>query len=49
MKWLVIEVRTVKVGARTKEEALTKGRLVLENFAPDTIDLSAEPVEVKPS
>jgi hypothetical protein len=47
MKFLVTEVRTVKVEAPTRRAALEKGRLVLEHYAPDTIDLSVEPVEGK--
>ena len=45
MKWLVTEIRTVKVEAPTKRAATEKGRMVLEHYAPDTIDISVEPVE----
>ena len=47
MKWLVTEVRTVKVEASTKRAAIEKGRMVLEHYAPDTIDVSVEEVEGK--
>ena len=47
MKWLVTEVRTVKVDASTKRAAIEKGQLVLEHYAPDTIDVSVELIEGK--
>ena len=47
MKWLVIETRTVNVDAPTKRAAIEKGRMVLEHYAPDTIDVSVEQVEGK--
>ena len=46
-KWLVIEVKTVKVPGKDQREALERGRQVLEHYAPDTIDLSVEEIDDK--
>lgn len=43
-KFLVTEVRTVRVEAKDRRNALEKARMVLEHYAPDTIDLMVEEV-----
>ena len=39
-----METRTVRVEASSKSAAIEKGRLVLDHYKPDTIDLSVEEI-----
>lgn len=41
-RYLVTEIRTLKITASNQRAAVEKARMVLDHYAPDTIDLTVE-------